>query len=129
MLDPISDMLNRIRNAQAAKKETVDVPFSKLLYELGKVLEKKGFLKNVDFRGKKPKKLIEIRLRYTDKIPAVSGAKRVSKPGQRMYVSAREIRRIKGGYGITVLSTSKGLMAGQDAKTEHIGGEVLCEVW
>lgn len=129
MVDPIADMLNRIRNGQAAKNETVEVPFSALKYALGKILEKKGFLKSVEVRGKKPKKLIEISLRYTNKIPAVSGVKRVSKPGQRMYVSAREIRRIKGGYGIVVLSTSKGLMAGQDAKKEKVGGEILCEIW
>ena len=129
MTDPIADMLNRIRNGQAAKKETVELPFSAMKYGLAKILAAKGFIKNAEFRGKKPKKLIEISLRYTNKIPAISGVKRISKPGQRMYVSAQDIKRVRSGYGIAILSTSKGLMADREAKKENVGGEMLCEVW
>jgi small subunit ribosomal protein S8 len=129
MTDPIADMLNRIKNAQAVRKETVEIPFSRMKYAIAKVLERKGFVKNVEFRGKKTKKIIEVELRYKDDTPLVLGVRRASKPGQRRYVAAKEIRRVKGGYGIVILSTSKGIMAGEEARKEGVGGEVLGEIW
>jgi len=129
MTDPIADMLNRIKNAQAVQKETVEIPFSRMKYAVAKVLERKGFIKSVEFRGKKTKKIIEIELRYKDDTPLVLGVKRVSKPGQRKYVPAKEIRRVRGGYGIVILSTSKGIMAGEEARKEGVGGELLAEIW
>ncbi|MEK7510472.1 MAG: 30S ribosomal protein S8 [Patescibacteria group bacterium] len=129
MGDPIADMLNRIRNAQAVGKETVEVPFSAMKFSIAKILEQKGFVKNVEFRGRKVKKIIEIRLRYDDKLPRITGVKRISKPGQRIYTAAQDIQTIKRRQGILILSTSKGFMTDQEARKEKIGGEVFCEIW
>jgi len=129
MVDPITDMLNRIRNAQAVLKETVEVPFSNLKYEIAKILEKNGFIEKVEKKGKKTKKIIEITLKYDNKIPAISGLKRISKPGQTIYLGHRKIKRVKGGYGIAIISTSKGLMTDKEARKQKLGGEVICEVW
>jgi len=128
-MDPISDMLNRIRNAQAVLKERVDVPFSNLKYEIARVLEEKGFIEKVEKKGKRTKRTIEITLRYKDKIPVISGLKMVSKPGQRIYKSFREVRPVKSGYGIAIISTPKGLMTDKEVKKQRLGGEVICEVW
>ena len=129
MTDPIADMLTRIRNAQAVRKETAEVPFSAVKYAIAKTLEKKGFIKSAEIRGKKVKKTIEIKLKYRDKSPGIEGARRISKPGQRMYVSVQDIGRVKSGYGIAILSTSKGVMDERQAKKEKVGGEILCEIW
>ena len=128
-MDPITDMLNRIRNAQAVLHPQVEVPFSNLKLEIAKVLEKKGFIEKVTRSGKKEKKSLEITLKYENKVPAITGLKRVSKQGQRIYLSAKKIRKVKGGYGITIISTSKGLMTGREARRQKLGGEILCEVW
>ena len=128
-MDPIADMLTSIRNAQAVSKETVKVPFSKLKFELAKVLEKSGFLKKVEKKGRGIKKFIEIKLRYEDKIPVISGIKKISKPGQRIYSGAKELRPVRSGYGISIISTSKGLMTNKEARKQNIGGEVICQVW
>jgi len=129
MTDPITDMLNRIRNAQAVLKETVEVPFSNFKYEIAKILEKNGFIEKVEKKGKKTKKIIEITLKYDNKIPAISGLKRISKPGQTIYLGHRKIKRVKGGYGIAIISTSKGLMTDKEARKQKLGGEVICEAW
>jgi small subunit ribosomal protein S8 len=128
-MDPITDFLNRIRNAQAVGHPTVSIPFSSLNYEIAKILEKKGFIGKVEKRRKKVKGLIEITLKYVEKKPAISGLKRVSKPGQRIYLPAKKIRRVKGGYGIAIISTSKGLMANGEARKKKLGGEIICEIW
>ena len=129
MTDPIADMINRIRNAQAVEKETVEIPFSQMKYAIAKILERKNLVKSVEFKGKKTKKVIEISLRYKDKRPVISGVKRISKPGQRAYASAQNMKKVRGGIGIAIISTSKGLMTDQEAKKENIGGEILCEIW
>jgi len=129
MVDPITDMLNRIGNAQAVQHSTVSIPFSNLKYEIAKILEKKRFIEKVEKKGRRTKRFIEITLKYSDKIPAISGLKRVSKPGQRIYASTRKLRLTKGGYGIAIVSTSKGLMTNREARKQKLGGEVLCEVW
>ena len=129
MTDPIADMLNRIRNAQAVLKETVDIPLSNLRYEVAKILEKGGFVARVEKKGKKTKKVIEITLKYNEKVPAISGLKRISKPGQRIYKRAKELKPVKGGYGIAIISTSKGLMTNKGARKQKLGGEVICEIW
>jgi len=129
MTDPISDMLNRIRNAQAVLQETVSIPFSNLKYEIAKILEKKGFVERVEKKGRKTKRTIEISLKYQDKNPAISGLVRVSKPGQRIYTKVKKIKKVKGGYGIAIISTSKGLMIDKEARTQKLGGEVICEIW
>ena len=139
MTDPISDMLNRIRNAQAVQHLTVEMPFSNLKYEIAKTLEKHDFIEKVEKKGRKVKRTIDITLKYLpaealakaghDKIPAISGLKRVSKPGQRIYLDSTKIKRVKGGYGTAIISTSKGLMTDKEARKQKIGGEVLCEIW
>lgn len=129
MVDPITDMLNRIGNAQAVQHSTVSIPFSNLKYEIAKILEKKRFIEKVEKKGRRTKRFIEITLKYSDKMPVISGLKRVSKPGQRIYASTRKLRSTKGGYGIAIVSTSKGLMTNGEARKQKLGGEVLCEVW
>jgi small subunit ribosomal protein S8 len=127
-MDPIADMLTSIQNAQRAKKESLRVSFSKLKFEIAKILEREGFVDKVEERGRY-KKSILIHLKYDEGRPAISGVKRISKPGQRIYKGYSEIKRAKGGYGIAIISTSKGLMTDKEAKKQKVGGEVICEVW
>ncbi len=128
-MDVISDMLNRIRNGQAAGKPTVEIPFSNLRYEISQILLKKGFIEGVEKKGKKSKKTFEVTLKYQDKMPVIIGLKRISKPGQRIYFDYRKIRKVKGGYGTAIVSTSKGLMTDKEVKKQKIGGEILFEIW
>lgn len=128
-MDPISDMLTAIRNAQAVGHPTVKIPFSNLKYGIAKILEREGWIEKVEKLGRK-KKFLKITLKYEEnKIPAISGLKRISKPGQRIYKGYREIKKVKGGYGMAVISTSKGLMTDREARKNKIGGEVLFEIW
>ncbi|MBZ1348258.1 MAG: 30S ribosomal protein S8 [Candidatus Nealsonbacteria bacterium] len=129
MTDPISNMLTSIRNAQAVLHQTVDIPFSNLKYKIAKILAKQGFIEQIEKKGKKTKRFIEITLKYDNKTPVISGIKRISKPGQRIYLSAQKIKKIKGGYGMSIISTSKGLMADKEARKNKLGGEVICEIW
>ncbi len=134
MTDPISDMLNRIRNALMVLHPTVSIPFSKLKYEVAKILENEGLVKKVEKKGRKIKKVIEITLKYQKgeikKIESViSGLKRISKPGQRIYIRSKEIKRVRGGYGIAIISTPKGIMTSKEARKKKLGGEVICEIW
>jgi small subunit ribosomal protein S8 len=128
-MDPISDMLTAIRNAQRVSKDTVSIPFSNLKYEIAKILERERFIGKVERKGRKERKKIEITLKYEDKRPAISGLKRISKSGQRVYKSHNLIKRVKGGYGIAIISTSKGLLADKEARKKKLGGEVICEIW
>ena len=128
--DPVADMLTMIRNALAVKSSKVLVPFSQLKYGIAKILEKEGFVEKVEKRGRGSKRNIEIVLKYAkDGTPAISGLKRISKPGQRIYLPYKKIKRVKGGYGIAIISTSKGLLTDKEARRQKTGGEVLCEVW
>lgn len=129
MTDPITDMLNRIRNAQAVDHISTEIPFSNMKYEIACLLAKNGFIESVEKKEKKGKKEIEVKLKYEEKTPVISGARRISKPGQRIYQDYRKIKRARGGYGITVVSTSKGIMTGLDARKNKIGGEILFEIW
>ena len=129
-MDPIADMLTSIRNAQVLHKEALDIPFSNLKYEIAKVMERAGFLDKIEKEGRKVKRTIRVSLKYgEDKSPAISGLKRVSKPGQRIYKSFKDIKPVKSGFGIAVISTSKGLMTNKEARKQRLGGEVICEVW
>lgn len=128
-MDPISDMLIRIKNAQRAGHEAVSMPFSKFKFSLAKILEKHGFVGDVLKKGKKVKKFFEIKLLYKDKNPRISDLKRVSKQGKRVYLSKAEIRPVRQGYGMSIISTSKGLMSDKEAKKEGLGGEVIAEIW
>jgi small subunit ribosomal protein S8 len=129
MTDPITDMLNQIRNAQAVGKEEVLVPFSGLKQEIAKILIEEGFLGTSKKTTKKDDKVLKITLKYNEKIPAISGLERISKPGRRVYIKASEIKSVRGGRGIAIISTSKGLMTNKQAKKTKLGGEVLCQVW
>ena len=129
MTDPISDMLTRIRNAQAVSHETVSIPFSKFKLNLAKILEKEGLVNEVLIQGRKTKKIIEIKLKYKSGKPIINKLKRVSKPGQRIYLKKGRIRPVKQGYGLTVISTSKGLMTDKESREKGLGGEVICEIF
>ena len=127
--DPISDMLTRIKNASAVSIKTVDIPFSIMRHEIAKILEKKRFIEKAEKKKKRGGAVIELILKYDKESPAISGAKRISKPGQRIYRGYSEIRGVKGGNGIAIISTSKGLMTDSEVKNQKIGGEILCEIW
>jgi small subunit ribosomal protein S8 len=127
--DSIADMLTRIRNAIMANHDNVIVPSSRTRLSIAKILKEEGFIEHYEVLGGKPQPMIKIQLKYTDSRPAILGLERVSKPGLRVYVGQREIPRVYGGLGITILSTSKGIMTGQEAWRCHLGGELLCYVW
>ena len=128
-MDPIADMLTSIRNAQAVSKETVSFSFSKIKFEIAKLFKKEGFIDKVDKKRRGVKRIIEINLKYDEKKPVISGLKKVSKPGQRLYFRAQEIKSVKSGYGVAIVSTSKGLMTNKEARKQKIGGEIICEIW
>jgi len=128
MIDPIADMLTRIRNASRALLPTVEIPHSRLKESLAEILKKEGFVAEVAVEGKIPKKL-KLRLKYEGKKSVIEGLKRVSKPGLRKYVGGTEIPRVLGGLGVAVVSTSEGIMTGQQCRKKNIGGELLCYVW
>lgn len=126
MTDPITDMLNQIKNAQAVSRKTVSIPFSNLKYEIALILEKHGFIEKLEKKGRNPKRSIEISLKNP---AAISGLKRISKPGQRIYTGFKHIKGSKGGLGILIISTPKGLMTDREARKNKLGGEVICEIW
>lgn len=128
-MDPITNMFNSIRNAQAVLLPQIEVDFSNLKYEIAKILERRGFVAKVAKSGKKTRKTLEIALKYENKVPAILGIKRVSKSGQRIYLPAQKIKSVRGGYGFSIISTSKGLMTGSEAKKQNLGGEIICEIW
>lgn len=128
--DPIADMLTRIRNAVMVRHDSVLVPSSKMKLAISRILKDEGFISNYEVVRGKPRRMIKIRLKYEDRNePVLSGLERVSKPGLRMYVQKTEIPRVYGGLGVAILSTPKGLMTGQQAWRQGIGGELLCYVW
>lgn len=130
MTDPIADMLTRIRNANMTKVDKVDIPSSNLKLELARVLKEEGYIKNFKLLKDRKQGMVRVYLKYaTDDSRVISGLKRVSKPGNRVYVSANEIPRVMGGLGVAILSTSKGVMADRESRKKNIGGEVLCYIW
>jgi small subunit ribosomal protein S8 len=129
MTDPITDMLNQIRNAKAVEKQEISVLFSKLKHEIAMMLAKEGFIKEAKKVMKGKTKMIKMVLQYDNGMSAIEGIKRVSKPGQRIYVKSMNIKKVRGGFGISIISTPKGLMTNNEAKKAKLGGEVICEVW
>ena len=128
--DPIADMITRIRNAAMARHDFVLVPWSKMKFSITRIFKEEGFIDNYEVLRGKPQRVIKIYLKYTEKgNPIITGLKRVSKPGLRMYTQKSEIPRIYGGLGVAILSTSRGVMTGQKAWKQNIGGELLCYVW
>ncbi len=130
MTDPISDMLTRIRNAIRAKHTRVDIPGSKLKIEVARILKEEGYINNYVTKGDGVKYSIRIFLRFDAKgVSSITHLERTSKPSRRVYVGSDEIPRVLGGYGINIISTSKGLMSGKKARQEKIGGEILAQVY
>lgn len=130
MTDPIADMLTRIRNANMAKLEKVDVPASKMKIEITKILKDKGFIKSFKVMRDRKQGVIRITMKYLEGHgKVITGLKRVSKPGLRVYVDRTEVPKVMGGYGIVILSTSRGIMTDEVCRSQGIGGEVLCNVW
>ena len=128
--DPIADMLTRIRNAVMVRHDFVLVPASTMKLAIARILKEEGFIDNYEVLRSKPQRAIKIYLKYADKRqPVILGLKRVSKPGLRVYTQRTEIPRVYGGLGIAILSTSKGVMTGQQAWKQRLGGELLCYIW
>ena len=128
-MDNIANMLTQIRNAYKAEHKTVDVSFSRINGEIADILKKNKFIDDFEKRGKKIKKYLELTLRYKEKISAVEEIKRISKPGKRVYAGKNDLYSVKHGYGIAIISTSKGVMTNKEAKKQGVGGEVIAEVW
>src|SRR2546422_663576 len=128
MTDPISDMLTRIRNAHQALLPVVKVPHSKMKESIAVILRREGYVADYTVEGKLPK-TITLKLKYNGKRGVIEGLRRVSTPGLRRYVGATEIPRVLGGLGTAIVSTSQGLMTGQQARKNNLGGELLCYVW
>jgi len=130
MTDPIADMLTRMRNAIAAKHSRVDIPASKLKLDMARILKEEGYINNFVVKGEGVKKVIRIFLRYDAKgTSSITHLSRVSRPGRRVYMGASEIPRVLGGYGVNIVSTSKGLMSGKTARKQNLGGEVMAQVY
>ncbi len=128
--DPIADMLTRIRNAVVARHDFVLVPSSRMKLAIAKILREEGFIKDYEVLKGKPQRIIKIHLKYMDKKePVLTGLQRVSKPGLRVYVQRSEIPRVYGGLGIAMLSTPKGVITGEQAWRQNVGGELLCYIW
>jgi len=128
MTDPISDMLTRIRNANRALLPAVEIPHSKMKESIAGILKKEGYISEITVEGKLPKKM-KLRLKYQGKKSIIEGLRRISTPGLRHYVGATDIPRVRGGLGVAVLSTSEGVMTGNQARKKNLGGELLCYVW
>jgi len=130
MTDPIADMLARIRNAVSAKHSRVDIPASKLKLEIARILKEEGYINNFVVKGEGAKKVVRILLRYDARgTSSITYLARVSRPVRRVYVGSHQIPRVLGGYGINIVSTSRGLMSGKTALRENVGGELLAEVY
>ena len=130
MTDPIADMLTRIRNANTVKHETVDVPASNIKKEIARILLEEGFVRGYDVIEDGKQGIIRIQLKYGQTGERViSGLKRISKPGMRVYAANQEIPKVLNGLGISIISTSKGILTDRQARKENVGGEVICYVW
>ncbi len=130
MTDPIADMLTRIRNSLRASQELVNIPSSKLKMNIAKVLKAEGYIRNFRLISDGQHKFIRIFLKYDkDGVPVIEGIKRISKPSCRNYAGSEKIPKILNGYGIGIISTSKGLMTDREARKKNIGGEIICSVW
>jgi len=130
MTDPIADMLTRIRNGLQSRHAAVEMPASKLKSAIAEVLKDEGYIKGFATTGEGATKTLKVELRYVGKNePVLSGLKRISKPGLRVYSQATEIPRVFGGLGVAIISTSRGVMSGAQARKQRVGGEIICHVW
>lgn len=130
MSDSIADMLTRIRNGYLVKKKTAEVPYSRIKEKIAEILVKENFLAKMEIQGKKPaEKKILLYLKYKGKKSVLTGVKRISKPGLRIYAKADRIPSIRLGFGVTIVSTPAGLMTDREARKKKLGGEIICQVW
>ncbi len=127
--DPIADMITRIRNANRVKKEKLEIPSSKIKLEIARILKEEGYILDYYYKEDNKQGVIIILLKYSGKQRTITNLKRISKPGLRVYVNKSDIPEVLGGLGVSILSTSKGIMTGKEAKKRHFGGEVLCYIW
>ncbi len=127
--DPIADLLTRIRNASSAKKRRVEIPSSNMKLSLVEILKQQNFIEEYDLIEDNKQNVIDVKLKYINGKAAISGLKKISKPGLRVYEGADTLPRVLNGLGIAVISTSKGLMTEKQARKESIGGEVICHIW
>ncbi len=130
MTDPVADMLTRVRNAVAVSKRTVDVPFSKLKKAIAEALVREGYIGGFEVGGEGTGRVIEVKLKYgPDGEKVISGIRRESKPGRRVYRGSKDVPRVLDGLGVAILSTSKGVLSDRECRRARVGGEVLCSVW
>ena len=127
--DSIADMLIRIKNALAAGHYEVVLPHSKIRVAIAKILVKENYIQSMESIKKTPQNQIKLKLRYEGSLPVISGVKRISKPGRRLYTSVNQIPVTLGGYGITILSTNQGILTDKEARLKNIGGEIICQIW
>jgi len=129
MSDPISDFLTIIRNAYRAGKETCDTRYSKIHHRIADILLEEGYIREVEKADVDGKPVLRISLKYVNEVPALTGIKRVSRPGRRMYFQSRDIPRTLGGLGVGILTTSRGILKDRDARQQKVGGEMICAIW
>jgi len=129
MTDAVADMLTRIRNAGLARKAKVDVPATRMTEALAKVINQNGYINDYRIKIEGKRRLLEIDLRYVNNLAAISGSKRESRPSQRVYVRTSKLPRVLAGRGMAIVSTTKGIMTGEAAKKQNLGGELVCSIW
>lgn len=129
MTDAVADMLTRIRNAGLAKKIRVDVPATRMTEALAKVIRQNGYINDYRIKTEGKRRLLEIDLRYVNNLSAISGSKRESRSSQRVYVRTSKLPRVLAGKGMAIVSTTKGIMTGEAAKKQNLGGELICSIW
>jgi small subunit ribosomal protein S8 len=129
LTDPIADMLTRIRNAVRIKSEKVDIPISKIKLEIAKILKEEGFIRAYKILKDRKQGVLRVILKYVDNESVISGLRRISTPGRRVYVNRNEIPKVMGGLGVAVLTTSKGILSDKICRRDGVGGEVICYVW
>ncbi len=129
MTDPIADMIIRIKNAHLAGHEQVSIPHSNLKEAVAGILLEEGYIEAVEVKETAPQRTIEVKLKYIGRTPVITEVRRISKPGRRVYESANSIPKALGGYGLTIVSTSHGVLSDTQARSKNVGGEILCQVW
>lgn len=130
MTDSIADMLTRIRNANSAGLPTAQIPYSRMKADILKVLQSEGFISDIQVAGEGTKKALVVTIKYMGRnTRVITGISRISTPGRRVYVGHEDLRTVRGGLGVTILSTSKGIMSDHQARQQHLGGEAICKAW
>jgi len=129
LTDPIADFLTRLRNSTRVQKSEVIAPYSKIKIEIARILKEEGYIANYELDTTAGKPQIKVTNKFVNRVPALTGLKRVSKPGLRRYVGANDIPRVLGGLGISILSTPRGILSGREAKKQNVGGELLAYIW